>query len=408
MPVKQDYFKWNGWGFKDSGFEYDKQIGSARVMGNRYMFGGSPLPALVPYFAGTLELSPEHTSYGQKDIEIDPPNINKLFVEELGEQNFSRRSFEKWERVMHSHGADLEAMYQLRNSRLDKYIDMVVYPYTQEHCEILVKLAAKHNVMLVPMGGGTNVTKALTIPKNEQRMTVSVDMERMQSILWVDKENNMACVQAGKPGRLLERDLAQYGMTTGHEPDSMEFSTVGGWVSTRASGMKKNTYGNIEDIICNVTIVTPSGTYKKTDLYPRSSNGPDLTNIVMGSEGNMGIITDATFRIRPLPQKVIYESIILPDFETGIKLMHHVSKNRNIWPTSMRLVDNTQFQFGTTLKPPSDSKWQDFIDKAKKFFVVNIKGYDPERLAAVTLAFEGEASWCDLAHKQVLEIAKQY
>ena len=80
----------------------------------------------------------------------------------------------------------------------------------------------------------------------------------------------------------------------------MEFSTVGGWVSTRASGMKKNTYGNIEDILCNVTIVTPSGTYKKSDLWPRVSNGPDLNHMVMGSEGNMGIITDATLRIRPL------------------------------------------------------------------------------------------------------------
>lgn len=218
--------------------------------------------------------------------------------------------------------------------------------------------------MIVPMGGGTNVTKALTLPPKdvERRMIVSVDMERMQSILWVDKENNMACIQAGKAGKNLERDLAQYGVCTGHEPDSMEFSTVGGWVSTRASGMKKNTYGNIEDILCNVTIVTPSGTYKKSELWPRVSNGPDLNHMVMGSEGNMGIITDATLRVRPLPQKVIYESIIVPNFEIGIKLMHHVSKNKNIWPSSMRLVDNTQFQMGSTMKPAHDSKWEDFID----------------------------------------------
>ena len=155
--------------------------------------------------------------------------------------------------------------------------------------------------MLVPFGGGTNVTKALTLPIEEKRMIVSVDMERMISILWVDKENNMACVQAGKSGQDLERDLAQYGVTTGHEPDSQEFSTVGGWVSTRASGMKKNTYGNIEDIICNVNIVTPQGTFTKSSLWPRESNGPDLNHVVMGSEGNIGIITDAVLRVRPLP-----------------------------------------------------------------------------------------------------------
>lgn len=95
-------------------------------------------------------------------------------------------------------------------------------------------------------------------------MVISVDMARMNAIRWVDKENQMACIQAGIMGQDLERDLKQYGMCSGHEPDSSEFSTLGGWVSTRASGMKKNTYGNIEDIVQNVTLVTPVGTYSKT------------------------------------------------------------------------------------------------------------------------------------------------
>ena len=179
QPVKGHDLKWNGWGYKDSGFEYDSQIQQARVKGNRYMFGGRALPTLVTYFAGVLDLNPEYTSPSQQDVEIDPPNINKLFVEELGTQNFSRRSFEKWERINHSHGADLESLWQLRNSKLDKCVDMVIYPYNNEHCEEIVKMASKHNVMLVPMGGGTNVTKALTLPKDEKRMVVSVDMHRM-------------------------------------------------------------------------------------------------------------------------------------------------------------------------------------------------------------------------------------
>ena len=202
---------------------------------------------------------------------------------------------------MHSHGADCEALNNLRYQKLSRYCDLIVYPNSTEHCETIVKLAVKHNVMLVPFGGGTNVTKALSIPVSEKRMVVSVDMERMNSIKWVDKENNMACVQSGMSGKDLERDLAQYGVTTGHEPDSQEFSTVGGWVSTRASGMKKNTYGNIEDIVCNVVIVTPQGTFTKTSLWPRVSNGPDLNHVVMGSEGNMGIITEVVLMVKPLP-----------------------------------------------------------------------------------------------------------
>ena len=131
-------------------------------------------------------------------------------------------------------------------------------------------------------------------------------------------------------------------MCSGHEPDSAEFSTLGGWISTRASGMKKNTYGNIEDIVQNVKYVTPSGTYEKNALWPRQSNGPDINHIVMGSEGNFGLITEAVIKVKPLPEVRIFDSIIFPDFEMGIQFMYAVSKF-NTYPTSCRLVDNSQF-----------------------------------------------------------------
>ena len=101
----------------------------------------------------------------------------------------------------------------------------------------------------------------------------------------------------------------------------MEFSTLGGWISTRASGMKKNTYGNIEDIIQNITLVTPKGTYQKSSLWPRISNGPDLNHLIMGSEGNLGVITEAVVRVRPLPEARIFDSILFYDWESGIKCM---------------------------------------------------------------------------------------
>src|SRR5690606_34842838 len=107
-----------------------------------------------------------------------------------------------------------------------------------------------------PYGGGTNVTDALRCSVREARVIVSVDMRKMNRILWVDPVNRMACIEAGATGRHLLAELAKHGLTMGHEPDSVEFSTLGGWVATNASGMKKNRYGNIEDLVLDAKMVT--------------------------------------------------------------------------------------------------------------------------------------------------------
>lgn len=154
---------------------------------------------------------------------------------------------------MHSHGASLREVFNLRYGRFERYVDLVVYPNSTKQVEEIVSLAQTHNVILIPYGGGTNVTQALYLKQGQKaqegRMIVSLDMSRMNKVVWIDKDNMTACVQAGIRGQDLEKDLKMYGFMSGHEPDSMEFSTLGGWVSTRASGMKKNTYGNIEEIV---------------------------------------------------------------------------------------------------------------------------------------------------------------
>jgi alkyldihydroxyacetonephosphate synthase len=137
----------------------------------------------------------------QEDMQdVTPPVLNHEFIAEFGTEIFSRRSFMKWERIMHSHGACLQEVWQLRYTRFDRFADMILYPKNTEDCQMLVTLAHKHNVVLVPYGGGTNVTKSLMLDPKETRMIVSVDMGRCNQIRWVDKENNMACIQAGVMG----------------------------------------------------------------------------------------------------------------------------------------------------------------------------------------------------------------
>lgn len=163
------------------------------------------MPNFKNWVESFLHLDFSSPSPAQKDMEVDAPFINEAFVDELGTSAFSRRSFNKWERAMNSHGQTLHEIWQLRQGKIPKCLDMIVYPTTNEHVEWVVKIAEKHNVMLVPCGGNTNVTHALMLDRRETRMIVGIDMIRMNKILWVDKTNMMCCAQAGILGQDLEK-----------------------------------------------------------------------------------------------------------------------------------------------------------------------------------------------------------
>ena len=355
------------------------------------MYGGQYLPKFGTYVTDNMHTALDSTDPAQPDMDAAAPNLNHAFLEELGSEHLSRRSFAKWERIMHSHGACLEDVWQLRYEKIPKLCDVVVYPGDTPQVERLVKLAQKHNVVLVPYGGGTNVTKSLKLNMSETRMIVSVDMGRMNRVKWVDKENNLACVGAGIMGQDLERDLMKYGVCTGHEPDSQEYSTMGGWVSTRASGMKKNTYGNIEDMLVRVKMVTAVGTIDRAVEVPRLSMGPDIQHLVLGSEGSLGVVTEAVLRMRRLPEKQKYGSLIFPALEAGVNFMREVAKPRAA-PSSIRLVDNEQFQFGLALKPEQKNPFKPYVDGFKKFYVTKWHGFEPLQMCVATVMLEGTAA----------------
>ena len=271
----------------------------------------------------------------------------------------------------------------------------------------IIDLAQRYNVCLIPYGGGTSVSCALALPENESRMIVSVDMRNMNKILWLNKENRLARIEAGITGRELEEKLNAQGYTMGHEPDSMEFSTLGGWISTFASGMKKNKYGNIEDMIENVNLITPQGVIRNLDTFDRSSIGIQPKGFVLGSEGNFGIITDAVVKIHKRPQTRRYNSLIFPEVKRGIDFLKALSKSDYL-PASVRLVDNSQFRFGLALKIPSVHVFQRMLEHAKKYMLLRIKKMHPSKMSLATLVMEGGKSETDYQERAIIELSKKY
>lgn len=247
----------------------------------------------------------------------------------------------------------------------------------------------------------------LMCPADETRTIISLDTSQMNRILWVDENNLTAHVEAGITGQDLERQLKESGYCTGHEPDSLEFSTVGGWISTRASGMKKNIYGNIEDLVVHMKMVTPRGVIEKSSQGPRMSTGPDIHHFIMGSEGTLGVITEATIKIRPTPEYQKYGSVAFPNFEQGVACLREIAKQRCA-PASIRLMDNQQFQFGHALKPQVSSIFTSFLDGLKKFYITKFKGFDPNQISVATLLFEGDREKVLQHEKQVYDIAAKF
>ena len=292
------------WGFRDTKlFIHPDQ--SVEMTGERYNLCGYKMPYLIPFVNRELDVTIDVSSPRPLTAEphVTPVSRNDAFVTALtGALRPEQFTADDRERLLHSHGqTTTEEVSRVLYENLERCVDLVVWPESDQDCQAVVTLAGEHGACLIPYGGGTNVSSALLVPSGETRMVVSVDTRRMNRVLSIDRANLTATVQAGITGSRLEELLGKEGLTCGHEPDSVELSTLGGWIATNASGMKKNRYGNIEDLVENITLVTPAGTIEQRYASPRQSPGIQLQKALFGSEGNLGLITRAVIQVHTSP-----------------------------------------------------------------------------------------------------------
>lgn len=218
-------------------------------------------------------------------------------------------------RLRNALGQSLPDWLKLRYGRIDTVPDGVAFPESADDVRELLQYAQRYNVAVVPHGGGTSVAGHLTAPQGAQPV-LTINLTRLCRMVNLDRESQLATFGAGVFGPDLEAQLRAHGYTLGHFPQSFEYSTLGGWVVTRSSGQQSLRYGRIEQMFAGGSVETPVG---RLDIptFPASAAGTDLREIVLGSEGRMGILTEVTVRVTPVPDYEAFHAVFFPDWRSA-------------------------------------------------------------------------------------------
>lgn len=217
------------------------------------------------------------------------------------------------ERLDHSHGQSLPDWISLRGGTLQHFPDGVAQPSTSEEVQELLDFSGKHNVVVIPFGGGTSVVGHLQVPE-EDRPVLSLSLKRFNRLIDLSPTSLLATFESGVLGLDLETQLMERGFTFGHYPQSFEFSSLGGWVATRSSGQQSSHYGRIEQLYAGGELITPKGILS-IPPFPASAAGPDLRHIVMGSEGRLGVLTKVIVRISHIPETDDVFGVFFPSWD---------------------------------------------------------------------------------------------
>lgn len=245
-------------------------------------------------------------------------------------------------RIRHTRGRSTPDLLRLRAGRADAAPDAVLLPGGHDEVLEVLRVCTRHRIAVVPFGGGTSVVGGLT-PQTDGPF-VALDLRRLDRLTALDPVSRTATLQPGLRGPRAEALLAEQGYTLGHFPQSFEWATVGGFAAARSSGQASAGYGRFDEMVVGLTVATPEGTLE-LGRAPRSAAGPDLRQLVLGSEGALGVITSVTVRIHPRPETQVYEGWRFPSFEAGTTALRRLAQDGPL-PTVLRLSDETETMVG--------------------------------------------------------------
>ena len=363
--------KWWGWGREDVGFTDEDK------------------PALAPFLREHLDLDPRAPATRPSFADLDvpepalPDGLRAALVDAAGAEHVST---DPLDRVVHARGKSLRDLVRQRAGDLGRLPDAVVRPGVEDAVAAVLEAALAVDAVVVPFGGGTSISGSLEAPAEESRPVISVDLERLDRVLDVDAASRLARVQAGVFGPDLEAQLGARGWTFGHFPDSFTHSTLGGWIATRSSGMQSDRYGDIADLVRGLRVVTPAGLLTVRP-NPSVSNGPSVREMILGSEGRLGIVTEATVHVRRVPEARRILGYLFPNWSDGLSAMAEIARSEAA-PSVTRLSDapETRFSFATKKDP---SRLDAAQSRALAAFLERRRGFDLDAMCLSFIGFAG-------------------
>ena len=244
------------------------------------------------------------------------------------------------DRVRHARGQSLPDLIALRTGRGLVFPDGVAFAESASDVAEILALARRTGAAVIPYGGGTSVVGHVNVIATD-RPVITLDVSRIAALESLDASCNQATFGAGISGRQLDRSLRPHGLMLGHFPQSYELSTLGGWIATRSRGQQALHYGGIDTLLAGAEIQTPRGPLSLPS-HPMSSAGPDLRNVLLGSEGRLGVITSATIRVSPLPEFETFQAIYFADWDSAVAAVRSAAVARFGGLSMLRLADPTE------------------------------------------------------------------
>ena len=363
--------KWWGWGVEGIAFQHENK------------------PGFAPFVREAIGLdlhSPAGRPPSFEDLEVPASQLEDALGTQLraivGDHQVST---EDMNRVVHTYGKGLRDLVRVRAGDLPRVPDVVVYPANAEEVRAVVDAVVAADGVLIPFGGGSNISGSLTPQAGEERTVVSLDMGRMNRVLEIDADAGLALIQAGGLGPDLEEQLNGQGWTMGHQPDSFKHSTLGGWIATRSSGMQSDKYGDIADITRGFSVVLPGKVVQLRPL-PSTSTGPSVREMIIGSEGRLGVITEAWVHVHRLPENREVIAYLFPNWAAGLAAMREISTS-DAHPSITRVSDAAETAFSLATRKASTSLSSKVGEGL--FELLRRRGWDLEKVCISYIGYEG-------------------